>query len=444
MKTFSRLFAANASPVKSNFSNDPNSPWNWLAISAIALTIGIMLSTPEVGAQAVRNDHQHWIGTWATEPVAGTANTPTYNGQTVRNVMRVSIGGESIRIRLSNHYGSKPLRIGAAHVAIHGEGAAIAADSDRALTFGGNSSVLIPAGGLVISDPAQLHVKDLEELAVSIYSLGILGGPESTVMDTARQTNYVSAAGDFTASASLPDSTSVTTWFYLTGVEVLADEKVGAVVTMGDSITNCSQCPIDSNTRWPDYLAERIVHSGSLRMAVLNTSKAGNRIIYDGNGDNSSRRFDRDVLDIPGVTHLIVYLGNNVIGRPSVQAPPPQGYPGTDVTAEEMISGLRQLILRSHEHGIKVIASTITPFEDTTFFKACCYYTKEGEVKRQVVNAWIRSTKELDGVVDFDVVVRDPNHVTQWLPIYERGDHLHSGPVGNKKMAESIDLRLLQ
>lgn len=263
-------------------------------------------------------------------------------------------------------------------------------------------------------------------------------------MDTARQTNYVSVAGDYTASKGLPNPTTVTTWFYLTGVEVLADEKVGAVVTMGDSITNCSQCPIDSNTRWPDYLAERLVHSGNPRMAVLNTSKAGNRIIYDGNGDNSSRRFDRDVLDLPGVTHLIVYLGINDIGRPSVQAPPPQGYPGTDVTAGEMIVGLQQLILRAHEHGIKVIAATLTPFEDTTFFQACCYYNEEGEAKRQAVNAWIRATKELDGVVDFDLVVRDPNHPTQWVPIYERGDHLHSGPVGNKKMAESIDLRLLE
>src|SRR5439155_13492671 len=144
-----------------------------------------------------------------------------------------------------------------------------------------------------------------------------------------RQTSYVSRAGDHTAATSMPDATSMTHWFYLTGVEVLADERIGAVVTMGDSITNCSQCPIDSNTRWPDYLAERLVRLGNPRMAVLNTSKAGNRIIYDGNGDNSSRRFDRDVLDQAGVTHLIVYLGINDIGRPSVQAPPPQGYPGT-------------------------------------------------------------------------------------------------------------------
>jgi lysophospholipase L1-like esterase len=405
----------------------------------ISLTVLSGSSTRALAANA-----QHWIATWTTEPVNGTANTATFENQTFRNVVRISVGGDTIRVRLSNYYGSKPLRVGTAHVAIRAEGSSTAPGSDRALTFAGKPGILIPGGGLVISDPVQLRVKDLEQLVVSIYFPGAAGGAEATVMDTARQTNYLSGPGDQTAAPDWKDAKAINQWFYLGGIEVQAPENVGVIAVMGDSITNCSQCPIDANVRWPDFLAERFVHEAKRKMAVVNPSHAGNRIIYDGNGDNAFRRFDRDVLDVPGITHLIIYLGINDIGRPDIQAPPPQGYPGTSVTADEMIAALQQLALLAHEHGIKIFASTITPFENTTFFQACCYYNPEGEAKRQTVNQWIRTNKELDGVIDLEKAVRDPNHPTQWLPVYDRGDHLHSGPAGNKHMAESVDLKLFQ
>lgn len=410
----------------------------FLAISVALLSIALLSF-----AQSGRSARRHWVGTWATEPVIGTERTPVAANQTIRNIVRVSIGGESVRVRLSNYYGTKPMRVAAAHIALRGDGGSIVAGSDHALTFNGKPDILIAGGGLAISDPVAMPLKDLAEVAVSIYLPDTTGGMEATIMDTARHTNYV-ATGDHTSDATMPDAKPTTSWFYLTGIEVLADQNVGAVAIMGDSITNCSQCPMDTYTNWPDHLAERIAQPGAKKIGVLNVSKAGNRIVFDGNGDNAARRFDRDVLDLPGVTHVIVYLGVNDIGRPQIKAPPPQGYPGTDVSVEDMIANMHQLSLRAHEHGIKIIATTITPFEDTTFFQACCYYTKEGEAKRETFNHWVLTTKDLDGFIDLDKVVRDPNHPTQWLAAYDRGDHLHSSPEGNKKIADSVDLKLLQ
>jgi lysophospholipase L1-like esterase len=356
------------------------------------------------------------------------------NAQTVREIARISIGGHRIRVRLSNAYGSRPLIVGAAHVALHGVGPAIVAGSDRTLTFNGQGAVTIPAGALVLSDPVELTVAPLSELAVSLY-FPVATGPV-TWHELGMQTTFISPSGDATAAASLPIAATSTSLYVLSGVEVTAGIETGAVVTLGDSITDGYGSTVDAQHRWPNFLAQRLNDTAALgSMAVLDQGISGNRLLHDTEGPDALARFDRDVLAQPGVTHLIVLEGINDIGMPGYL-----GRPDEAVSSEEIIGAYRQLILRAHAKGIKVYGATLTPFEDS----GEPYYSAAGEAKREAVNAWIRSQSEFDAVLDFDRLVRDPTHPTRLLPAYDSGDHLHPSDTGYQAMADSIDLHLLR
>jgi lysophospholipase L1-like esterase len=385
------------------------------------------------------NWYDHWVGTWGTslhEPdlgVPGLANTG-FNNQTLRQIVHTSVGGRQVRIRLSA-FGAKSLVIGAAHIALQLSGLTIVAGSDRTLTFGGKPTITIPAGALVLSDPVNLNVPALGNLAISIFV------PENTGPATwhfeARQTSYVSPAGDFTASATMPGAPAAFAWFWLAGVDVLAPRRTGAIVAIGDSITDGTRSTPDANHRWPDQLARRLMaQPGNHQMGVLNEGIAGGRILHDSLGPSALARFDRDALAQTGVTHVIVQGGGNDVFSLN---------PAENVTADQVIQGLRQIIERAHEQGLRIFGCTLTPIEGFLLpGTPIPLFSPDGEAKRQAVNAWIRTTGEYDGVFDFDQILRDPNSPTRMLPLYDSGDHGHPTDAGYKALADAINLRLFK
>jgi lysophospholipase L1-like esterase len=403
--------------------------------AATAFVFAGFAGAPSVFAKG--GGDENWVGTWSASPMAADAapSNPGFVNQTVRHIVHVSAAGSQVRVRLSNAYGTSPLLIGAAHVALQNAGASIVAGSDHALTFNAKPSITIPAGALALSDPIDFDVAAFADLAVSIYFPNTTG--PVTWHSLGVQTTYISTPGDFTAATMMPVSTTQQSRFVLADVEVAASKKIGAVVTLGDSITDGYCSTPDANHRWPDYLSQRLnAKKGNNGMAVLNQGISGNRLLHDLVGPNSLARFDRDVLAQAGVTHVVVLEGINDIGIPGAF-----GLPDQAVSADEIIAGLQQLIERAHVKELKIFGGTLTPFEGTLFPG---YYTPAGETKRQAVNAWIRSTADFDAVIDFDKAVQDPSHPTRLLPAYDCGDHLHPNDAGYKAMADFVNLKLFQ
>jgi lysophospholipase L1-like esterase len=421
-----------------------------MKLSLPSLLSGLALATTLAfaphGAQAQNWNTERWVGTWGAGPGGPplAANTQTFTDQTVRLIVHTSIGGSRVRIRLSNEMGSTPLRIGAAHIALRATGAANGADiqagTDRPLTFSGNTSITIPPGAPVLSDPVELNVPALSDLAISLYLPGTVGA--TTIHGTASQTNYVSLPGDFTGAASLPTQRTILSWPFLTEVDVTGGQAGGgaAIVTLGDSITDGTRSTPDTNNRWPDWLARRLqtvrdpIQGINTRLGVVNRGISGNRLLSnppEGSlaGRNIQERFDRDVLATAGVRYMTLMIGINDIGNSSATNP---------VSADDLIAGYRQVIARAHVKGIAVYGATLTPFEGAG------YYSPEKEVVRQAVNNWIRSSDEFDAVIDFDRVTRDPSHPTRLLPAYDSGDHLHPNDLGYQAMGNAVPLELFR
>lgn len=431
-----------------------------LLLAGVLAAATIALPVSPASAQTDRNwSAEQWVGTWGT----GTAGPPlpaalqTFTNQTVRLIVHTSIGGTQVRIRVSNERGSTPLVIGAAHVALRQSGADIVTGSDRVLTFSGMTSVTIPAGAPALSDPVELDVPALADLAVSMHLPGTVQA--TTIHGSAFQTNYVSLPGNFTDAAVLPTQRTITSWPFLTELDVQAPGRAGAIVTLGDSITDGSNTTLNANRRWTDVLAQRLIttrgpflasNNGKVDKAqlqaarngvlgVVNRGIGGNRLLRDPGtqplfGQAALARFDRDVLATAGVEYLVVLIGINDIGHPGTSAP---GEP--EVTAGQLIAGYRQLIARAHIKGITVYGATMTPFEGTVFPG---YFTQAREQIRQAVNNWTRSSDEFDAVIDFDRAVRDPSHPTRMLPAYDAGDHLHPNDLGMTAMGNAIPLEL--
>lgn len=384
------------------------------------------------------NMDRHWVGTWAAAPAPSEAGVG-FNNHTLRMNPRISIGGDTVRVRVSNAYGVGPLAIGAASLGIRDEGPAIQPSSARTLTFGGDESATVATGSFVISDPIALDVAPLADLAISIYLPGEIPPTFQITGRYARQTNYISPPGNFSADTNMPVGKITDEWFFVSGVDVLASQETGGVVALGDSLTDANISTHDSYNRWPDQLARRlIVRSGGRTegraLGVMNQGLGGNRILHDLRGDSGVRRFDRDVLAQPGVTHAIVMLGTNDLRNRHAR-------PGEEVTAARMIAGLNQMAMRAQTRGIKLIGATLTPFGNETYLSGA--WNPEREEHRIAVNAWIRDSGALDGVADFDAALRDPERPTQMLPIFDCGDGLHPSDLGYRKMGDAIDLTLL-
>jgi lysophospholipase L1-like esterase len=439
-----------------------------LAAGLLAVAGFGLPSLPAI-AQSAWNTEQ-WVGTWGTAPAGPPlpAQLQTFNDQTLRLIVHTSIGGKSVRIKISNTFGTTPLRIGEAHIALRQSGASIVAGSDRPLTFSGKRSITVPPGAPVLSDPVDLDVPALSDLAISLHLPGSVQA--NTIHGSAFQTNYVSLPGNFTGAATFPTDRTITSWPYLAEVDVNAP-GAAAIVALGDSITDGAVTTIDANHRWPDLLALRLqtarepfsavqtnkqgVKSGAnlgpdtagliawgTGLGVVNRGIGGNRLLRDPGeqplfGRAALERFDRDVIATAGVRYLIVLIGINDIGHPGTGTIPASEEP----TVAELIAGYRQLIARAHAKGIAIYGATLTPFEGTVFPG---YYSPEKEQIRQGVNNWIRSGDEFDGVIDFDRAVRDPSHPTRMLPAYDSGDHLHPNDLGMQAMANAIPLQLFR
>jgi lysophospholipase L1-like esterase len=383
----------------------------------------------------------HWIATWVAapqprvQPPAGGQRGPAppanqapsaFNDQTVRMVVHTSLGGRRARVALSNAFGNGPLTIGAAHVALRSKESAIVPGSDRALMFNGKPGITIAPGAHVISDPVDLDVPQLGDLAISVYVPGDSG--QLTLHNTGLHTTYI-AKGNVTGETALNDATTTRSWYWITGVEVMAPADAAAIVAFGDSITDGATSTNDANRSWPSMLAQRILTTpGAPKLAVLNEGISGNRVLADGVGVNAMARFDRDVLAHANVKWLFIMEGINDIGqstRANATVPP--------VTADDLITATKQMIERAHTHGIKVIGCTLTPYE------GAAYYAEKGEEIRQAVNRWIRTGGAYDAVVDYDAVTRDSANPKTFKAAFNDTDHLHPNDAGYKAMADSID-----
>ena len=390
-----------------------------------------------------------WVSAWSTalhtprSGPGGPAPVP-FENQTIRMVIRPTISGNRIRLRFSNEFGLTPLAIGTAHVALLKENGTIIPGTDHALTFNKSASVNIPVGSPMLSDEVDLQLPALGEVAVSIYL------PKQTLPATfhllGQHATYISGAGDFTGSETIPNTHEQTSWFFLADMEVWSGLETKAVVTLGDSITDGFGAKAQYGD-WPNQLASRLAASkqGS-RLAVDNEGIGGNRILWDGAGVSALARFDRDVLSQPGVKYLVIMEGINDIGWSHLK---PRTMPDGStrenpwatqrVSADDLIAGFRQMIDRAHEHGIRVFGATITPYEGAT-----SSFTEDGEAIRITVNQWIRTGKAFDGVFDFDAAVRDPAHPARMREELQTGDHLHPNAAGYKVMADSIDLSVFK
>ncbi len=388
----------------------------------------------------------HWVVTWGASPapqLATEAEMRTaklqFENQTLREIVHTSIGGSSVRVRLSNAYGKQTVDIGAAHIALRAKGHEITPGSDRVLTFGGRPSVSIPPNALVLSDPIQLDVPASGDLAISIFIPRPTTG--AGIHYAAQQTSYV-ASGDQTGAASITEPATITSWIFLTGVDVLAPDSTAAVVAFGDSITDGARSTVDANLRWPNVLSDRLqARRKGKKVGVLDAGIGGNRILHDAVanvrfGVNALARFDSDVLAQPGVKYLIILEGINDLGHAGTSAPASE-----TVSSDDLIAGMKQMIERAHQKGIQVFGATITPFEGTIFPG---YFSPEKEGKRKAVNEWIRNGRAFDGVIDFEKAVRDPKNPDHILASYDGGDRLHPSDAGYKAMGESIDLSLFK
>jgi lysophospholipase L1-like esterase len=403
----------------------------------------------------------HWVATWAASPQTARMNfpiprrppaataapaapaagsttqapvfppPPAFSNQTLRMIVRSSIGGRRAVVHLSNVFGSSPLQVGSVHIALREKDSAIVAGSDRALTFGGKTSVTIPVGAEVVSDPADLDIPKLADIAVSVFVPGKDTSPTTHL--TGLHTTYISKDGDFSGAPAIADATTLNSWYWLSEIDVAADRHAGVIVAFGDSITDGATSTPDTDHSWPSLLARRLAaNKATVDLAIVNEGISGNRLLADGAGVSALARFDRDVLSQPGVQWVIVLEGINDIGIASLAGPE------AAVTADDLIGAQKQLIERAHLHGIKVAGATLTPYQGAT------YYSDGGEVLREALNQWIRTSQAYDAVIDFDMATRDTANPKQIRADYNIRDHLHPNDVGYQAMADAVDLSIFK
>ncbi|MEO7276079.1 MAG: SGNH/GDSL hydrolase family protein, partial [Vicinamibacterales bacterium] len=427
-------------------------------LAAIVVTLGLLTTT---AAHSRLPPSQHWVATWGTAQLAYRAPAPPVSAtpppapttpptpppgtpqrrfgipralpglsnQTIRMIVRTSIGGSQVRIRLSQAFGATAVTIGSAHLATRAEGASIVAGSDRSLTFSGKPGATLYAGQVLVSDPVALEVRPLSDLAVSLFFPGETGPPTGHTFGL--RPTYVSTSGDQTGAAAMTDlATSTESYYWLSGIDVAAPASSGTLVTFGDSITDGDQSTPDTLGMWPALLAARLQgRRDASGIGVVNAAISGNRVL----GDNNSglARLARDVLAVPGVRWMTLMEGiNDITGATR------SGQAGKTFTAETLIAAYRQVIESAHAQGVRVIGCTLTPYGGSNVF------TDEGEAIRQAVNAWIRTGGGFDGVIDFDAATRDPQAPARFRAEADSPDLLHPANPGYALMARAVDLSL--
>jgi len=394
------------------------------SIAVFVLFILSLFCTSDVAAA-----EDCWIGTWVSgQQLTERRNMPPAPGlsnNTLRQVIRVTLGGSQLRVQFSNAYGSSPVTINAAHLAVSMGAGAIDPATDRALTFQGASSIIIQAGKAVYSDTLDFDVKPLSNLAVSIYfgrtSADVTGHPGS------RTTSYIQSGNAVTAT-DMASAVKTDHWYILSGVDLWLDDSYACVVTLGDSITDGRGSTTNGSNRWPDNLARRLqADPNTAKIGVLNQGIGGNAVVSGGLGPTALERFKHDVLGQSGLRWVIILEGVNDIGGSRSQK-----------VATDLIAAYEQFIDKAHAHDILVYGVPILPFGGSM------YDSEDHEAARQIVNKWIRTSGKFDVVIDLDAAVRDPANPTRLLPAYDTGDHLHLNVAGYQKMAEAIDLDLFK
>jgi len=423
--------------------------------TVLALLMVIVIAAPAATAEKASVNNEHWVPTWGTAqqlikvtpppapstaaappPAAPAAATPppfrvtTLNNQTVRMVLRTSIAGRRVRVKLSHAYGMPAVAVGSAHVARRGTDAGLMAGTDRTLTFGGKSAFTMRPGVVVVSDPVDLDVPALSDLAISLFF------PQNTETPTTHATGlrptYVSTDGDFTGASEFPLAGTTQQYYWLTSVEVVAPQDAGAIVAFGDSITDGSRSTPDTNHAWPALLAARLAaDKKTANLSVVNEGIGGNRLFTDAAGlagVSALARFDRDVLSHPNVKWLMILEGINDIGS---LATPATNVP---VTTDDLMWVMKEMVAKAHAHGIRVVGCTLTPYGGAG------YARDEGEAIRSALNEWIRTSGTFDAVVDFEAATRDSADPRKFKTEFDPGDHLHPNNAGYEAMANAVDL----
>jgi len=434
--------------------------WRLHRLAIVLLALSAPVGSTAAGAET---SPIHWIESWGTAQPLGppppliasrpvgdakdrpTASPPpassspfvpfpgTLKDQTVRMIARTSVGGPRFRLEFSNAAGGEAVTFGSVHAALAGEDSSIVAGSDHAVTFGGKPTVTLFPGAKVVSDPVELVLPALTEVAVSIY----VPGPTqvNTVHALGLNPGYVTA-GDATSSSKLVRPQLVRSYFWLNGLSVPASgESGGTIVALGDSITDGYATTPGAHQDWPELLAERLQADPRTRgWGVVNTGISGNRILKTGTGEAAVQRFDGDVLARPGVKWVILLEGINDINMSIMPIMPDEEH----VTAGQIIAGLDQLIERAHLHGINVAGGTVMATKGLPF------YNEKGKAMWQQVNEWIRTSGRFDAVIDFDAITRDPSDHLRINPAFDPGDHVHPNDAGNRAMAKAIDLDIFR
>jgi len=405
----------------------------------LTLTFFLTLATLKIVAQ-VSGAQGNWVGSWAaSQQIPEPANSlapDDLRDATLRQNVHLSIGGPTLRVHLSNAFGTEPLHFAAVHIAkpLSAASSRINPATDKALTFSGNPDVIVPAGAEYISDPIDYPMAPLSNLAVSLY----LDTPpaQQTGHPGSRATSYL-VHGNLVSAADLPDAKKVDHWYLLSGVDVVQPSGAASIVTLGDSITDGHGATTNANDRWPDVFAQRLQANPATRTrGVLNQGIGGNHLLIDGLGPNALSRFDRDVLAQPDVRYLIVLEGvNDLGGLTRIAEVSPAEH---SALVQRILAAYEQIIVRAHAHGIRVIGATILPYMGSDYY----HPGPASDADRQSINQWIRAPGHFDAVVDFDQVTRDPSHPERLLPLYDSGDHLHPSPAGYRAMGEAIPLSL--
>jgi lysophospholipase L1-like esterase len=421
------------------------SPYLVLVILAFAVVLPPVTATDSKAPQ-------EWMATWMTANLdlsnqemavvlSDSHGLREFNNQTIRGIIHTTIAGRAIRIRLDNTFGTRPITFDAVFVGKQKQGASLLAGSNHAVTFGGAKAVTIPEGSEALSDEISMAVDAQQNLAISLYTSKPTG--PGTVHQSAFQTNYVSDAGDFAAEENAqPFSKTIGSWFFLKEVDVLAVKEVaGAIVALGDSITDGASSRTDAYDRWTDVLARRLnANSSHQTFSVLNAGIGGNRVLSSSPcfGENALARLNRDVFAPAGVRAVILFEGTNDIGQPDtpVEAKFAACLARTHISADDLIAGYKQIITQAHARHLKIFGATILPFQG---FKG---WTEKGEAVRKATNQWIMESHAFDGVIDFSSALTDPANPARLAAQYDSGDHLHPSSSGHEAMARAIDLRL--
>jgi lysophospholipase L1-like esterase len=392
-----------------------------------------LVATAAMLGSAASAQAADWVRTWQAVP-SETVQADTNQAAerlsdvTIRMPIRISAGGKSLRLRLSNELGSEAMTVGTVHVAIAAADGTVQAGTDRTVTFGGKSGATIPAYAPLVSDTVALPVPARAKLLVSIHLPGKVAGATIHALGVA---TAQFAAGDQTGARSITPVATTTKRYVLSGVDVLGDEATATIAAFGDSITDGANSTDDGDRRWHDLLAARLQRAGGLHFGIANAAISGNRLLATGAGPAALARLDRDVLSLPNIRYLVVLEGVNDIGSATRDK---RAIPSADT----LIGAYRQIITRAHDKGVRVIGGTILPY------KGAGYYGAEADRIRQTVNAWIRTPGNFDGVIDFDRATADKADPLTMAKVYDSGDRLHPGDAGYQAMADAVDLDLFR